>query len=138
VFVLCSVHLEEAKLLNLLLYPSMVWSRIYIYIYNNKFLKFLFGYRYLHILRFIMPCESIDFNNFSSSSMFSSDDICPSTEVSSCFLLNIFHFEHGVYDSYFIFLLLAEGNWMVEIRQNFQRPRLVLLTCPSVRSLFLL
>ncbi|XP_045798291.1 protein MEI2-like 4 [Trifolium pratense] len=27
-----------------------------------------------------MPCETMDFNNFSSSSMFSSDDICSSTE----------------------------------------------------------
>lgn len=42
-----------------------------------------------------MPSETMDFNNLSSS-LFSSDDICSSTEVSSCFILNIFHFEHGV------------------------------------------
>lgn len=42
-----------------------------------------------------MPSETIDFKSFSSS-LYSSEDICSSKEVSSRFILYIFHFEHGI------------------------------------------
>lgn len=50
---------------------------------------FVFWDIYLRILGFIMPSETMDYKSFSSS-LYSSEDICSSNEVSSRFILYIY------------------------------------------------